>query len=166
MTAGVRRLDHVAVAVRDAETALALYAGVLGGRFVLGGDNDETGTRIIHLRLGGFKLELMQPLREDSLLARTIERRGEGFHHVTFVVGDVARTVDVVEAAGFETVGTELGNPTWRETFLRPRQTGGLVQLVDTDRDWSGPVDGITLDDVLAGRAGFDGAWPCWKATP
>ncbi|ASR37669.1 hypothetical protein BAY61_24680 [Prauserella marina] len=166
MTAGVRTLDHVAIAVWDARAALALFADVLGGRFVVGGDNDDTGNRIVHLTLGGFKIELMQPLRDDNLLAKTIERRGEGFHHVTFVVHDVAHTVDAVEAAGWETVGTDLANPTWRETFLRPRRTGGLIQLVDTDRDWSGPVDGMTLADVLAGRVGLVDAWPCWKVSP
>lgn len=160
----VRRFDHVAVAVRDAEAALDLYVGLLGGRFVLGGDNDETGIRIIHLTLGGFKLELMQPLRPDSLLSAFIERRGEGFHHVTMVVGDLLATVDTLEAAGIQTVGIDLSNLAWREVFVRPRDAGGaLVQVVTTDQDWSRPVDGIGLEDVLSGRVQFRDAWPCWR---
>lgn len=161
---GVQKLDHVAVAVRDARKALDLYVGLLGAQFVLGGDNDETGNRIIHLALGGFKVELMQPLRADNLLARTIDSRGEGFHHATFVVDDLAHTVDSFEAAGIHLTGTDLANPIWRETFVRPRDAGGaLLQLVSTDRDWSQPVDGIQLDDVLAGRVEFKAAWPCWR---
>jgi methylmalonyl-CoA/ethylmalonyl-CoA epimerase len=160
----VRRFDHVAVAVRDIRKALDLYVGLLGARFVLGGDNDETGNRIIHLTLGGFKVELMQPLRPDTVLARTIDRRGEGFHHITMVVGDLQETVDSFEAAAIELVGTDLTNSTWRETFVRPRDAGGaLLQLVTTDRDWSRPVDGIQVDDVLAGRVAFEDAWPCWR---
>jgi methylmalonyl-CoA/ethylmalonyl-CoA epimerase len=160
----VRRLDHVAVAVRDAERAVELYVDALGGRFILGGDNDETGNRIIHLALGGFKVELMQPLRPDSALARSIDKRGEGFHHATMVVDDLEQTVETLGGAGIEVVGTDLSNPTWRETFVRPRDSGGaLLQLVTTDRDWSKPVDGIALDDVLAGRVGFQDAWPCWR---
>lgn len=162
--AGVGRIDHVAVAVRDAEKALALYVDALGATFVLGGDNDETGNRIIHLAMGGFKVELLQPLVPDNLLARTIDRRGEGFHHVTFVVDDVAHSVRALDEAGVATTGTDLGNPIWRETFVHPRDAGGaLLQLVSTTRDWSGPVDGIRVDDVLAGRVVFQHAWPCWR---
>lgn len=162
--AGVQRLDHIAVAVEDARRALDLYIDQLGARFVLGGDNDETGNRIIHLSLGGFKVEVMQPLRPESLLARTISRRGEGFHHVTFLVDDLESTIDVISGAGREVTGTDLANPVWRETFIRPRDaSGALVQLVQTTRDWSRPVDGIGLADVLAGRVVFTDAWPCWR---
>jgi methylmalonyl-CoA/ethylmalonyl-CoA epimerase len=161
----VRRLDHVAVAVRDAERAVELYVDTLGGRFILGGDNDETGNRIIHLALGGFKVELMQPLRPDSVLARSIDRRGEGFHHATMVMDDLEETLEALDVAGVEVVGTDLSNPAWRETFVRPRDSGGaLLQLVTTDRDWSRPVDGIGLHDVLAGRVEFRDAWPCWRS--
>jgi methylmalonyl-CoA/ethylmalonyl-CoA epimerase len=160
----VRRLDHVAVAVRDAERAVELYVDTLGGRFILGGDNDETGNRIVHLSLGGFKVELMQPLRPDSALARSIDKRGEGFHHATMVVEDLEESVETLGGAGIEVVGTDLSNPTWRETFVRPRDAGGaLLQLVTTDRDWSKPVDGIGLHDVLVGRVEFQDAWPCWR---
>lgn len=160
----VRRFDHVALAVSEAEKALELFVGLLGGRFVLGGDNDETGNRIIHLAMGGFKVELMQPLRPDNLLARTIDKRGEGFHHITMVVDDLEQTVDSFGAAGLELTGTDLTNPIWQETFVRPRDAGGgLIQLVTTDRDWGQPVDGIELDDVLAGRVEFRDAWPCWR---
>lgn len=162
--ARAEKFDHVGVAVRDAEKALELYVGVLGARFVLGGDNDETGNRIIHLALGGFKVELMQPLRPDNLLARFLDKRGEGFHHVTMVVGDLERAIASFQAAGVELTGTDVTNPVWRETFVRPGGAGGaLVQLVTTDRDWSRPVEGIELDDVLAGRAQFKDAWPCWR---
>ncbi len=106
----------------------------------------------------------MQPLRPDSVLARSIDKRGEGFHHATMVVDDLEETVQTLEAAGVDVVGTDLSNRTWRETFVRPRDAGGaLLQLVTTDRDWSGPVDRIGLDDVLAGRVGFQHAWPCWR---
>jgi len=164
---GTHKLDHVAVAVRDVEHALGLYVDALGAEFVLGGDNDETGNRVVHLALGGFKVELLQPLVPDNLLARTIERRGEGFHHVTFVVDDVAEAINALGEAGVATTGTDLDNPIWRETFVRPRDaSGALLQLVATTRDWSSPVDGIGVDDVLAGRVVFEQAWPCWRHTP
>ncbi|GGJ35293.1 hypothetical protein GCM10010121_053150 [Streptomyces brasiliensis] len=159
---GVRRLDHVALAVRDLDRAWAMFGETLGGRFVTGGDNDETGIRLLHLHLGGFKIELMQPLRADSLVSHTLDRRGEGMHHVTFVVDDLGTTVDVLPVAGYPLTGTDLSNPVWRETFVRPSATqGALVQFVDTTRDWSQGVDGVDLDTVLRGGAVFRGAVPC-----
>ncbi|WP_285785975.1 VOC family protein [Microbispora sp. NBRC 16548] len=158
----VRRLDHVAVAVRDLDRAWALFGETLGGRFVTGGDNDETGIRLLHLYLGGLKIELVQPLRTDSLLARTLERRGEGMHHITFVVDDVSVTVDALSAAGYPMTGTDLSNPVWRETFVKPAAThGALLQFVDTTRDWSKGVDGVDLATVLRGGAVFLDAVPC-----
>lgn len=157
----IRRLDHVGIAVRDLQEACRLYVDVLGGRFVLGADNDDAGMRVVQLSLGGSKVELLSPLRDDSLLAASIARRGEGLHHVTFVVDDVLHTVDELATRGVATVGTDVGTPAWCETFVRPEEAGGaLLQLVSTDRDWSEPVDGITLDDVLGGQAVFEGAIP------
>lgn len=161
---GLRRIDHVAVGVRDAAAATGLYIDRLGGRFVAGGDNDDTGNRIVHVALGGFKIEILQPLRPDCLLARTIDRRGEGIHHVTFLVEDLDAAVEALDEGGVPVVGTDLSNPVWRETFIRPVVAGGaLIQLVTTTKDWSRPIDGIRLKDVLAGRVAFRDAWPCWR---
>lgn len=161
---GLRRLDHVAVAVRDLARAWDLFGAVLGGRFITGGDNDATGIRLMHLQLGGFKVELMQPLRSDSMLARALQQRGEGLHHVTFVVDDVEQTVEALPAAGFPLTGTDLTNPVWRETFIKPGVSqGALVQLVDTTRDWSAGVPGVDLTSVLRGQAVLLNAVPCLR---
>lgn len=161
---GIRRFDHVAIAVHDLERAVGLYIDALGGEFILGADNDDTGIRIMHIRLGGFKIELMQSLRDDSLLAPFLERRGEGFHHVTFVVDDLPVTLDALELAGFPVTGTDLANPAWAETFLSPRVTGGpLLQFCSTVRNWTEGVDGMAARDVIAGRIVFDDAWPRWR---
>ena len=160
---GVRTIDHVAVAVRDLSRALELFGGVLGGTFITGGDNDETGIRIVHLALGGFKVELMSPLREDSLLARTMETRGEGLHHVTFMVDNVEAATVAARDAGFHTTEPLTDSLNWQEVFVRPTSAGALVQYVKSPRDWSAPVDGITVDDVLAGRAVFRDSVPCLR---
>lgn len=163
---GLTKVDHVALAVRDLERALELYVGVLGGRFVLGGDNDETGNRVVHVALGGFKLELLSPLRSGTLLDRTLEARGEGMHHITAVVADLPRAITALTEHGIEVTGTDLSNPIWCETFVRPRHNNGLLmQLVTTTREWGLPVDGIGLEEVLAGDVTFRHAWPCRRTS-
>lgn len=154
----VRTVDHMAVAVPSIPAALPLYAGVLGARFVMGGDDDDRGLRTIQFQLRNVKLELMQPLRPDSGLQRFLDRRGPGFHHMTIFVEDVEETITELEAEGFEVVDTDLSHPRWRETYLRPRTGfGALLQIIDTTVRWDVPSDEVTLGDVLGGRAQWRG---------
>jgi methylmalonyl-CoA/ethylmalonyl-CoA epimerase len=148
----VRNLDHIAIAVHDMSEAATLFVDLLGASLIAGGDNDGTGTRLMHLACGGFKLELMQPLRPDSLIAPRLEKSGPGFHHMTFVVDDLTETIDALDAVGIVAAGTDLSSPRWRETFLPPQRTfGTLLQLVDTTLRWDVPTVDYTLGDVLAG---------------
>ena len=88
----IRKVDHVAIAVASIAETVPLFCDTLQGEFIAGGDNDDTGIRLVHLRLPGFKLELMQPLRADSFLQRHLDERGPGFHHMTFFVDDLRTT--------------------------------------------------------------------------
>lgn len=148
----IRAVDHVAIAVPDLGAAVALFHDTLGGRFVTGGDNDLTGIRLVHLALANFKIELLQPLRDDSALAHTVRRRGHGFHHLTFMVDDVVRTESLLTESGYATTGTDVGNPNWCETFVRPKESfGALLQFASSV---GGPDDAdgaFGLADVLAG---------------
>ena len=149
----IRHLDHVAVATEDMEPAVRLFLDVLGGRLLSGGDNDETGVRLMQVACGGFKVELMQPLRTDSTLARHLRKRGEGFHHLTFMVDDVASTVSSLDELGYETVGTDSSSADWAETFLSPRQSfGSLIQFCATSLRFDVATRAYGADDVLAGR--------------
>ncbi|MFC5138030.1 VOC family protein [Actinomycetospora rhizophila] len=156
--AGVLRLDHVAVAVRDVGAAAALFSGALGGRFLFGGDNDHQGIRVAQFVLpGGMKIELISPLRDDAPVARFLERRGEGVHHLTLLVEDVEVAVARLTGLDYEVVDVDLTSRHWREAFVRPRSAfGTLLQLADTTTRWDEPAaSGITLDDVVAGRVVF-----------
>jgi hypothetical protein len=132
--------------------AVGLFAGVLGATLISGGDNDRTGIRLMQLSCGGSKVELMQPLRDDSLISSRLATHGPGFHHMTFVVDDVVETMDDLAAAGVGTVGTSLASANWRESFLSPKQTfGTLLQIVDTARRWDIPTTAYSIEDVLNG---------------
>jgi methylmalonyl-CoA/ethylmalonyl-CoA epimerase len=150
----IRDIDHVAVAVESIEEALALFGGVLGGTFVSGGDDDESGVRAVRVQLPGLRIELLQPLRDDTRLRAFLDRRGQGLHHLTMLVADLDEAIAQVEGAGFETTGTDRSRPWWQETYIRPRSGfGALIQLVETTERWDRPVEGLTVEDVLAGRA-------------
>lgn len=164
----IDRFDHVAIAVRDLPRAVALFADVLGFEFIGGGDNPELEVRAIQLRAGdgGVKVELLTPTTPTSYLAAYLERRGEGFHHVTMYVDDVTAAADDLEAAGFGTVDTTTARDSWHETFIRPSSaSGALVQLAKPAVPWTGPLQGVTADDILAGRVQVLANVVTWKAT-
>jgi methylmalonyl-CoA/ethylmalonyl-CoA epimerase len=149
----IAKVDHVAIALESIADSVPLFLDALGATFLTGGDNDETGIRLVHLQLPGLKLELLQPLRDDSILSASLGAHGPGFHHMTFFVDDVARTVAALEADGFPTTGTNLSQETWMETYIRPRASfGALLQFVSSTRTWGVPTTDFTLDDVLAGE--------------
>ena len=101
----------------------------------------------------GTKIELLEPLDEDSFLAGYLEANGEGIHHMTAYVDDVEAAATALTDAGYEVVDTSIDRPSWHETFLRPSSGfGALIQLARPQDAWDAPIDGMTLADVLAGE--------------
>lgn len=160
---GLRHIDHLGIAVRDIAAAAPLFVDLLGGRVLNGGDDPVLGVRTVQLAFeGGFRLELIQPLRDDSGVARFLARRGEGFHHLTVMVRDLEAAIAELEAAGFELVDTDLDtDPAWRQTYVRPRSGFGmLLQIVESTVDWSRPIREVTLDGITRGEFRWDGQEP------
>lgn len=160
-----RSLDHIALAVRSISEAAVLFRDVFGATFIAGGDDHALQMRTIQYILPpGVKIELMEPLGTDSHLAKFLDKHGEGFHHVTMFFDDVEELIPDLSANGFEVTDTDLEDPAWRETYLRPRSGfGALFQLVDTTKDWSVPDPNITEEDVFAGRVRWEGTVPTLK---
>jgi methylmalonyl-CoA/ethylmalonyl-CoA epimerase len=145
-------VDHIAHAVHSLPEAVRLYIDTLGATFITGGDSENEQIRTLHIDLGGLKIELMQPLGRDSYLQRYLEKRGQGFHHMTVFVDDLHEAIATLEGDGYEVVDTDDSAPTWRETYIRPRSgLGALIQIVQTNMAWGEPFPGVTLEAVLDG---------------
>jgi methylmalonyl-CoA/ethylmalonyl-CoA epimerase len=138
--------DHVAHAVPSVRDLLPLYLDVLGGRVVMGGISPWGGHLALQLEFGSgaSRLELLEPTRPDApSIGRFLQLtpRG-GLHHITFKLDDIEQALQVVTTAGFTPIGTMIDRPSWRETFLHPRQTGGvLIQLAQAAPGVPGPLD-------------------------
>lgn len=145
-------LDHVAVAVPSIAAALPLYQESLGGRFADGGDNPAVGFRWLQLAYGaGLRLELLEALPGSRFLDSFFRQRPMGgLHHVTYLTPDLDRALAGLRASGLAPFGVNTVDETWREAFLHPKQTGGvLIQLAEGMPTVPGPT-GVT--DVLLGR--------------
>ncbi len=130
----IRELDHVSIAVRSIAAALSLYRDVLGGRPIEEGSSPEKGFRYLMLEYpGGGKIELIEPVGENSFLHRFLQARGEGLHHITFKVHSIDDAVEALSHAGYATILHDFSDASWKEAFLHPRDTHGvLIQFAET----------------------------------
>ncbi|HET8947349.1 MAG TPA: methylmalonyl Co-A mutase-associated GTPase MeaB [Candidatus Polarisedimenticolia bacterium] len=125
-------LDHIGIAVRRLDERLPFYRDLLGLEHEGTEDVLTEGVRAAFLPAGRTRLELLEPLRDDATLARHLEKRGEGVHHLCFEVDDLDAALRRLEAAGHEIVGggARPGAEGSRVAFLHPKRTGGvLVEL-------------------------------------
>lgn len=143
------RLDHVATAVPDIDTALAYWCDTVGAGLVARERNGRFHSAQVRLA-GGGKLEVLAPppgSGPDNFVARFLDRSGPRLHHVTLKVDDLRASIDTVRAGGYDVVDVQLTDPHWREGFLRPSQVGGLIVQVawaaDDDAGWAARL-GIT----------------------
>jgi len=127
------RFHHVAVVVRDLDSALGFYRDRLGLPLELVLPIESDGVRIAFLTVGESKLELVEPTDPSTGVARFLESRGEGFHHACLEVADLAAELDRLAASGVELIdvaprrGAE--GPV---AFIHPRSCHGvLVELIE-----------------------------------
>ncbi|MGH9363319.1 MAG: methylmalonyl-CoA epimerase [Thermoanaerobaculia bacterium] len=125
----LKRLDHLGVAVRSLAPALALYRDRLGLAVEGVEEVPQEKVRVAFLPLGDTRLELLEPTADDSPVARFIDKRGEGLHHLCFEVEDLDGVLARLPGSGIELLpgyprpGAEGG----RVAFLHPRSTGGVL---------------------------------------
>jgi methylmalonyl-CoA/ethylmalonyl-CoA epimerase len=135
---GLRRIDHVGIAVADLDEAIAFYERVFGMRCVHVETNEEQGVREAMLSVGpstdGGCLQLLAPLTPDSTIARFLERSGPGVQQVAYTVEDIDATCASLRERGvrllYET--PRRGTAGSRINFVHPKDAGGvLVELVE-----------------------------------
>tara|TARA_Y100000590_G_scaffold463099_1_gene628955 strand:+ start:615 stop:1199 length:585 start_codon:yes stop_codon:yes gene_type:complete len=156
----IERVDHIGIAVRSIASAVPLYRDALGGTLMYGGDDRRIGIRSVVYKLENFKIEILEPLSDESYLADFIERHGEGFHHLTVAVDDVEKAIEEVTKSGFEVVDTDMSSrELWQETFIRPSSGFGLlIQIVKTSISWDEQHPTMTIEQVL------NGEWLWWQS--
>jgi methylmalonyl-CoA/ethylmalonyl-CoA epimerase len=127
---------HVGIAVRNLDAALGSYRA-LGLEPESVEEVSTQGVRVAFLRAGAVRLELLESLAPDGVIARFIDRRGEGLHHLAFSVTDIRSEIGRLRAGGLELVDPEPrpGAHGRLVAFVHPRHAHGvLVELVQGDR--------------------------------
>ncbi|MGA3354194.1 MAG: methylmalonyl-CoA epimerase [Acidimicrobiales bacterium] len=129
----VTEIDHVAIAVRDLDAAIAFYESALGARVAHREKVDHDGVEEALLCVAESFIQLLTPISDASPVAKFLERRGEGLHHVGYRVSDCAGAIEQMRAAGAELIDQH-PRPGSRGTmvaFVHPRGAfGTLIELV------------------------------------
>jgi len=131
-----KRIDHVAIIVRNIDQALAFYRDILG---ILPGEIRDVPTeqvRIAFLPLGGpggSEIELIEPTVPDSSLAKFLEKRGEGLHHICLEVDDIEVALQEMQERGAPVLDQQPRIAAeGRAIFVHPKGTNGvLLELLE-----------------------------------
>lgn len=128
----VTALSHVAVAVPQADplvdTLVAALGATRGGEELL----DDGALRVVFVHLGPVTIELLEPRSADHTVAKFLEKRGPGLHHVSLEVADIAGALAAAGAAGVQLIDSapRRGAHDSQVAFLHPKSLGGvLVEL-------------------------------------
>ncbi len=126
-------VDHIGIAVRDLDEGIALFAGLLGLELERTEEVPQENVRVAFLKLdrqGALgHVELLAPMSDQGAIARFIEKKGPGLHHIALAARDIGLVLERCRAAGLvpldETPRAGAGGK--RIAFLHPKSTGGVL---------------------------------------
>jgi methylmalonyl-CoA/ethylmalonyl-CoA epimerase len=123
------KIDHIGIAVRSIEEHLQYYRDTLGLEFIGDDTVSEQNVRVAFLQVGESRIELLEPTSEDSPIAKFIEKRKEGIHHVAIRVKNIQTALAKHEAEGSHLIDSEprIGAHNMLIAFVHPKSTGGVL---------------------------------------
>jgi methylmalonyl-CoA/ethylmalonyl-CoA epimerase len=132
---GIRRIDHVGIAVADLDAAIDFYARTFGFPCVHREVNERMGVAEAMLAIGdsGSMIQLLSPLAPDTTIGKFLDRNGPGIQQIAYTVDDVVAAAEALRAAGLRLLYDEprVGTAGSLINFVHPKDAGGvLVELV------------------------------------
>jgi len=128
------KIDHIGVAVHSLEAVRELFEKALG---IPSAGREEVSShkvRVEFYQIGELRIECLEPIAEDSSIAKFLAKKGEGIHHIAIVVPDIAQALKRALEHGIELIDREprLGAGGCKIAFLHPKSTHGiLIELVE-----------------------------------
>jgi methylmalonyl-CoA/ethylmalonyl-CoA epimerase len=126
------RIEHIGIAVKDLSAAEELYTKLLGAPSFKREAVESEGVITSFFQVGPNKIELLESTRPDGPIAKAIEKRGEGIHHIAFEVANIRAEMTRLKAEGFTLLNNEpkRGADNKLVCFVHPRSANGvLVEL-------------------------------------
>jgi methylmalonyl-CoA/ethylmalonyl-CoA epimerase len=134
----MEKLEHIGIAVKNIEKANMLFSALLGRQHYKIEEVESEGVKTSFFDVSGVKIELLEATREDSPIAKFIEKKGEGIHHLAFEVENLESSIAAYEDKGFQLINPvpKKGADNKMICFLHPKSTQGvLIELCKEVKD-------------------------------
>ncbi len=132
------KIEHIGIAVKNMEESNRLFSKLLGKEPYKIEEVASEGVRTSFFEIGGVKIELLEATRADSPIAKFIEKKGEGVHHLAFAVEDIEKSLAAKVEEGFSVINDKPKDGADNKiiAFLHPKSTNGvLVELCQEKKD-------------------------------
>jgi len=123
------KINHIGIAVHSIEESVPFYRDVLGMEFEGTEVVEEQKVKVAFLAVGESRIELLEPTSPDSPVAKFLEKKGEGTHHLAYEVADIEAVLAELKAKGVRLIDEtpRSGAHGTRIAFLHPKATGGVL---------------------------------------
>lgn len=125
----IKKVDHIGIAVKSLEQTLPFYTETLNLPLIGIEEVDSQKVRVAFLQAGETKLELLEPTSDESAIAKFIEKRGEGIHHVALGVESIEERIIEMKEKGIRMIDEQprLGAGGAHIAFMHPKSTSGVL---------------------------------------
>jgi len=125
----MNKIEHIGIAVKSIENSNDLFKKLFGEPHYKIEDVESEGVKTSFFKIGNNKIELLEATNENSPIAKFIEKKGEGIHHIAFDVDDIEHEIKRLKKEGFIVLNEEpkKGADNKLVTFLHPKSTNGVL---------------------------------------
>lgn len=125
----IKYIEHIGIAVKSIEIARKYYEDVLGLSCYAIEEVKDQKVKTAFFKLGDTKIELLEPTDAESPVAKFIEKRGEGIHHIAFAVKDIESSIEELQTKGVQMIDQKprMGAEGLHIAFLHPKSTLGVL---------------------------------------
>ena len=125
----MKKIEHIGIAVKDIEASNSLFASLFGEAHYKIEEVVSEGVKTSFFTCGPNKIELLEATKPDSPIAKYIEKKGEGIHHIAFAVDDIYAEINRLKSEGFTVLNEtpKKGADNKLIAFLHPKTTNGVL---------------------------------------
>lgn len=125
----MNKIEHIGIAVKDIEHSNQIFEDILGSASYKTERVESEGVSTSFFKVGPNKIELLEATREDSPIAKFIEKKGEGIHHIAFAVDDVDAEIKRLQKKGYRLINESPkdGADNKRIAFMHPKSSNGVL---------------------------------------
>ncbi len=128
----LKHIDHIGIAVKSIENAIAIYRDILGLKLLDVEDVPSQKVRVAKFDINGVHLEFLEPTDENSPIYKFLKKRGEGIHHIAYYTDNLEETLEKLKKEGIKLINDTptKGSSNTKIAFVHPKSTIILTELV------------------------------------